>query len=321
MNRINTLLVTTVLFLLSAQFAEGQNAGAGSSPPNQDQSSVGRKEQNAQSDKELPCPLGRNLTEEVKYGEYTIRTYRWPQPEGCLRISMNKKLVFSRMGGEFLIGRNFDHSSSVPVGADLTGTGKPDAIVTEYSLGAHCCFTVRVFELGEQFKEIAKIEAGHSGGAKFVDLDHDGIYEFEGNDWAFAYWRASFKYSPAPRIVLKYHDGRFRLAYGLMKKPEPSPKQFAAMVHVVRLDEDWTDAAPADCDMNCGVPIALWENMLDLIYTGHPDIAWRLFDQSWRPTRKDKAGFAKEFCQQLRRSLYWDDLRNEIGHCPARFPH
>jgi len=320
MNRINTLLVTAVFFLLTAQSVAGQNAGDTSSPPKQDKSYPGRKEENAQPDKELPCPLGRNLTEEAKYGEYTLRTYRYPGPEGCLRISHNKKLVFSRIGGEFLIGRTFGHHSRVPVGADLTGTGTPDAIVTEYSLGAHCCFTVRVFELGEQFKEIAKIEAGHSDGAKFVDLDHDGFYEFQGNDWAFAYWRASFKYSPAPRIVLKYREGRFRLAYDLMKKQGPSPVEFAALVHNVRSDEEWTDAAPTDCDMDCGVPIALWKNMLDLMYTGHSDLAWNLFDQSWRPTRKDKTAFAKDFCQQLSGSHYWPDLHKEIGPCPRRSP-
>jgi hypothetical protein len=76
------------------------------------------------------------------------------------------------------------------VGTDITGAGKPNAIVSDWSGGAHCCFTLRIFELGKQFKEIAKIEAGHSDGAKFVDLDHDGFYEFEGNDWAFAYWES-----------------------------------------------------------------------------------------------------------------------------------
>jgi hypothetical protein len=315
---LNTLLSTTLFFLLTAQYSAGQNAGTTSSPPKQGVPSSANKQQDAPLDKELPCPLGRNLTEEVKYGEYTIRTYRYPDPEGCLRISKGGKLVFSRMGGKFLIGRTFDHNSSVPVGTDLTGTGKPDAIVTEYSLGAHCCFTVRVFELDGQFEQIAKIEAGHSDGAKFVDLDHDGIYEFEGNDWAFAYWRTSFKYSPAPRIVLKYREGRFRLAYDLMKKPGPSPEEFAALVRDVKSDEEWTAAAPLDCDMDCGVPVALWKNMLDLMYTGHPDLAWRLFDNSWRPTRKDKPAFVKDFCQQLSGSQYWSDLRTEIGGSPIR---
>jgi hypothetical protein len=297
MNWTNTLLVTAVFFFMNAQSAAGQNPETTSSLSRQDISSPGTKKQEALSDKEQPCPLGRNLTEEVKYGEYTIRTYRYPDPEGCLRISRGGKLVYSLTGWRFQIGKNFFHDSGIPVGTDIT---------------------VRVFELGEQFKEIAKIEADHSDGAKFVDLDRDGIYEFEGNDWAFAYWRASFMYSPAPRIVLKYRERRFRLAYDLMKKPGPTPEEFVALVRDVKANEEWTDAAPPDCDMNCGVPIALWKNMLDLMYTGHPDLAWRLFDHSWRPTRKDKAAFVKDFCRQLSGSQYWPDLRTEIGGCPIR---
>lgn len=320
MNWTYTLLVTAVCFFMNAQFAAGQNPETTSSLSNQDVPSSGTKKQEVLSDKGQPCPLGRNLTEEVKYGEYTIRTYRYPDPEGCLRISKGGKLVYSRIGWRFQIGRNSFRDPGIPVGTDITGAGIPEAVVGEWTGGAHCCFLLRVFELGEEFKEIAKIDAQHSDGAKFVDLDHDGVYEFEGNDWAFAYWRASFMYSPAPRIVLKYRKGRFRLAYDLMKKPGPSPEEFAAIVREVKANEEWTDLAPPDCDMNCGVPIALWKNMLDLMYSGHPDLSWKLFDQSWRPTRKDKAVFAKEFCKQLRESLYWDDLRNETGQCPARSP-
>lgn len=271
-----------------------------------------------QADQDLSCPLGRYLTDKVTYGPYTIRTYRYPNPEGCLRISKDGKLVFSLSGWRFQIGKNFFKDSGVPIGTDLTGAGVPNAIVSEWTGGAHCCFILRVFEIGERFKEIAKIDAGHSDGARFVDLGHDGAYEFEGNDWAFAYWRASFMYSPAPRIVLKYRGCRFRLDYDHMKKPGPSPKEFSAKVRDIKAVEEWTDAAPPNCDMDCGVPVAVWANMLDLMYTGHPDLAWKLFDESWRPTRQDKSTFVQDFCKQLSESYYWNDLKKEIGSCPPR---
>jgi len=102
--------------------------------------------------------------------------------------------------------------------------------------------------------------------------------------------------SPAPRIVLKYREGRFRLAYDLMKKSGPSPAEFAAIVRDVKSDEGWTAATSSDCETDCDVPVALWKNMLDMMYTGHPDLAWTLLDQSWSTTPKGNAAFVKDFC-------------------------
>lgn len=268
--------------------------------------------------KDPPCPQGRNQTDEARFGEYVIRTYRWPEPEGCLLILKRGRVVYSLESTDFKIGSNFESRTSIPVGTDITGAGKPNAIVAEWSGGAHCCFTLHVFELGAQFKEVARIEADHSDGASFADLDHDGFYEFDGNDWAFAYWRTSFMSSPAPRVVLKYRKRRFRPAFDLMRTPTPSFEEFAAMIDNVRSDDEWSpEAARGDCDESCGVPAALWKDMLDLMYGGHTDLAWRLFDESWPSQQKGKSAFARQFCKQLSSSRYWRDLRTVIGPCPS----
>jgi hypothetical protein len=303
---------------LSASFAVWQRTPNSAVPPSDSRASVVKAERNSATGENVPCPRDRNLTEEVKYGPYVLRTYRYPQPEGCLRISKNKKLVFSLDGLDFKIGKNFVGDPGIPIGTDLTGAGKPNAIVSEWSGGAHCCFTIHVFELGDRFQEIARIEAQHSDTAKFVDLNHDGSYEFEGHDFAFAYWRASFLYSPAPRIVLKFRDGKFHLAWDLMRKPEPTPQEFSLLVRSIQSDGEWTDASPTNRDMDCGVPVALWKTMLDLIYTDYPNLAWQLFDLSWKKGRVGKSKFASDFCSQLRGSKYWQDLRPEVGACPPR---
>jgi hypothetical protein len=217
----------------------------------------------------------------------------------------------------FKVGGNFASSASIPVGTDITGAGKPNALVAEWSGGAHCCFTLHIFELGEEFEEIASIEAGHSDGASVSDLNHDGFYEFDGYDWAFAYWRTSFMSSPAPHIVLKYREGRFRLAFDLMKTPNPSLREFAELVEGVRSDDEWhSKPTQADCEMDCGVPVSLWDNMLNLMFTGHTDLAWRLLEGSWPSKQEGKPVFVEEFCKQLSSSLYWADLKAAIGSCP-----
>jgi hypothetical protein len=112
-----------------------------------------------------------------------------------------KKLVFSRTSWVFIIGASFYKEDGIPIGNEMTGGGKPIAVVSEWSGGAHRCLTFHVFQLGENFKETSTGESDHSDLAKFVDLDHDGRYEFEGNDWAFAYWGTSSMLTPAPKIA------------------------------------------------------------------------------------------------------------------------
>lgn len=270
---------------------------------------------------DLPCPQGRKQTAEARFHDYVIRTYRWPEPEGCLQILRQGAVVYSLVSGEFQIGNNFygfHNGVVISIGTDITGAGKPNAIVSEWSGGAHCCFTMHVFEIGDQFKEIARIEAENSDRAHFVDLDHDGFFEFEGNDWAFAYWGASFMDSPAPRIVLKYRDGRFRPAFDLMNKPRPSPQDFTSMAHEIQSDSGWGAEVARDCAESCGVPVALWKNMLELMYGGHTDLTWRLFDESWPAKQKGKSAFIGQFCKQLSTSYYWPDLQQTIGACPPR---
>lgn len=97
------------------------------------------------SGKELPCPQGRKRTDEARFGTYLIRTYRWPEPAGCLQILRSGVVVYSLASTDFKIGSNFEGGAGIPVGTDITGVGKPNAIVTEWSGGAHCCFTLHVF--------------------------------------------------------------------------------------------------------------------------------------------------------------------------------
>src|SRR5579862_7567044 len=226
--------------------------------------------------KSSPCPPGIHWTAEARFREYVIRVYREP-PEACVRILKGGALVYSRhssSGSAFGIGNNFSSAgSNIPIGTDITGAGKPNAIVSEWTGGVHCCFTLHVFELGEPFHEIAQIEADDSDTAHFIDLDHDGYYEFEGYDFAFAYWKTAFAFSPAPRIVLKYRGGRLRLALDLMKQPAPSTEEFAARLRAIKSDREWGPEAPPSCDHDCGVPVALWRNMLVFMYGGHSDLA------------------------------------------------
>jgi hypothetical protein len=263
-----------------------------------------------------PCPQKRTGTTEGTFHDYTIRVYRSPDAEACLQIAQRGTVVFTLENHDFRIGGNMSGDSQIPLGTDITGTGQPDVVVIAWSGGAHCCATLYLLELGEQFREIQKIELDNSDLPNF-SRSRDGRYELTTSDWAFQYWKTSFAESPAPTVVLKFRDGQFRIAFDAMRKPAPTVKQFAAMVQTVKSDPDWSAAnLPGNCGMNCGVPVALWKEMLTLLYTGHSDLAWQLFDQSWPTAQKGKSGFAAAFCKQLATSHYWSDLQADLGPCP-----
>ena len=278
-------------------------------------------------DDELPCTRGRKKEDEARFGKYLVRTYLPIDPrsvidEGCLQILKSDVVVYSLVSQDFKIGKNFEGGERIPLGTDIIGDGNPYAVVADWSGGAHCCFTMHVFQIGDRFSEFAQIDAGESDTAHFV-RSRDGTYEFDAYDWGFEYWRTSFEGSPAPRVILKFRDGRYRLATDLMKTPDPSAADFAGMLDDVRTDDAWSSKSAPDCAQpeGCGVPVILWRYMLDLMYGGHPDLAWKLFYESWPKQQDGQATFARHFCARLSDSAYWPELKSTVGACPPAGMH
>jgi len=266
-----------------------------------------------------PCPQRRTGTTEGTFRDYVIRVYRSPDFESCLQIGQRGKVVYTLESHDFRIGASMGDASGddrIPIGTDITGAGQPDAVIFAWSGGAHCCATLYVVELGAQFREVQKIELENSDLANFSRSNRAASYQLTTNDWAFQYWRTSFADSPAPKVILKFRDGQFRLAFDAMRTAAPADQRLAAMLHAVKTDPDWHANAPADCAMDCGVPVALWRNMLMLIYSGRAGLAWKLFDEAWPPAQPGKSDFAAAFCKQLSTSHYWPDLEPNIGPCP-----
>lgn len=312
-----TRLLPGLLMLMFVAGAASAQVPPASAPPQQSSAKdVQTKNLDSRSSEEQPCPQGQNQTDEAHFRDYVIRTFRGPNFEGCVQIFKSAAVVYSLTSADFKIGNNFWHGTPIPIGTDVTGKGIPNAILADWSGGAHCCYTLHVFEIGKKFKEIGRIEAGDGDGDNFVDPKHDGSYEFVGHDWEFGYWKASFSESPAPQIILKYRAGKFRLALDLMKTPAPTPQQLADLIESVRTEDKWSLIAAKDCSQECGVPPALWAKMLDLIYGGNAGSAWKLFNESWPKQFEGKEQFAKEFCQQLHGSKYWRELKPTVGRCP-----
>lgn len=240
-----------------------------------------------------------DLIDSHRIGEFTVSVRRTDEDGQRLTVTRGTRELLSRSveaGGRLTIGSGAPDSAQTAFGRgqDMTGDGTPDLIVTEWTGGAHCCTNYYIYRVGSAGPELVdEIRAEHGGG--FADLDRDGRPEFEGRDWSFAYWRASFAESPAPRIVLSFDGERYRLTPEMMRTSAPSARQLEEKIESVLLDPSWEDGRP---------PVTLWSEALDLIYTGHPELGLRFIRMAWPSNIEGVDEFIADFRERLNESPY-----------------
>jgi len=288
----------------------------------------------------------RPVQEEI-YGEYTFRV--WAPGEsspGSVDIMKGGRLVkritpdpgyrFTR----YEIGtrtRDYKPDDRIKPGDDITGDGRPNVVIIEFSGGAHCCLWYHILELGKSPKILATISGLHANPI-FEDVDGDGVFEVQVYDWTFAYWRACFFESPAPRVILQWQEGKYRVAPELMWNPAPPPEELKAQAESLKreilknlrpatgphpaptttdLDQKiWrtvlqcTQPLPGDYDPETDtLPAGLWGEMLELIYTGHEDRAWAFLEAAWPEEIDGKENFLRDFRDRLEQSPYWQEMK------------
>jgi len=251
------------------------------------------------------------LEKEVKFENYKVRTYRAGEegdPSQAFEILKGGRRIYSRVGEgrKYNIGCISDHDAGnmeIRPGKDITGTGKPNLVISDWSGGAHCCLTYYVFELNNDVSEVGRINAEDSTICRFQE-EPSGKVDFVINDWTFAYWKTSFAESPAPQIILRYQPGGYKLATDLMGTAKPSQMEFQELVDKGR-------RIPFNDE---GEPMGeFWGIMLDLIYSCHADVAWRFCDESWSGPANGKIHFLENFRLQLSKSPYWKAIRAMNG--------
>lgn len=276
----------------------------------------------------LAAAPGERPFREIRFREYLIRVHETGGPR------MNEKIEILRNGESLFTAE--DHRvraaglnlgperpyDPIGVGEDLTGDGQPNLVVELYSGGAHCCDTYLIFEIGDRFLLINRLGTGDYS-MRFRDLDDTPGFEIETLDDTFAYWRAPFAGSPAPRVVLAYRDGAYRPAPDLMRRP-PMPAPIRnTRARRIREGGGW------DRDELYPLDSRLWAVMLDLVYSGNALQAREFLELAWPPNRPGKDLFSDEFFRcKLRHSLYWPVVANmndlvaarpeAVGDCKGR---
>jgi hypothetical protein len=232
--------------------------------------------------------------------------------DSYFEILKDGKPVYSQKaknkGEKFFIGTMYKDdpdAALVKMGMDITGDGQPDLVISEWSGYANCCLTLHIFEIGRTFRKLGSIDAefGDSGPhfAHPEKSPETKALVIQIHDWTFANWNADFADSPAPKVVLRFTDDGYRVAPDLMRDSVPPAKELEARAAAVR---DYAPSAKGGAWADAEVSPDLWGTMLDLIYAGHADEAWKFLDAAWPPKVRGKDVFARDFRAQLAKSPY-----------------
>jgi hypothetical protein len=267
----------------------------------------------AQADAPGKICTSAHLTGKAEVRGYVFKSYRDPSDDTppCVRVYLRGKLVYTLTSDDALtytLGQPAEPTYRIPFvanGTDLTGNGHPDMIVTSWSGGAHCCFAHYIFELEPEFQLITKIEDGNGYPAHFEDLDHNGRYFYVTND-IWPYWPDSFAGSVSHKVILRWDKNKVRLDLERMKFRAPSPKQWRAALKDV-------DAAAND---RSSLGVTLWDTVLDLIYTGHSELAWKFVKEANPKALTGNNASLEDFCVMLKSSQFWPGLEPTLKDVP-----
>ncbi|MGH7781542.1 MAG: hypothetical protein ACREQR_17145 [Candidatus Binataceae bacterium] len=278
-----------------------------------------------------PRPSGPVLESETQVLDYDVSIYR--DEHGCggayFEIKRGFHLEYTsrplcdavlRVGA--LAPDDHDEKFLTP-GHDLTGDGHPDLVVTGSSGNAQCCLTFYMFELEPKFRSLGKIQLRNDDhqSPHFVRLESGRGVQLVVHDWTFAGWHTDFADSPAPLVILEYRDGRWRVATDLMREPAPTPAQLESKANNTRVDAMAANYAdPFRIWPDAKIPSELWGDMLNLIYSGHPELAEKFADLAWPARIHGKDRFLAEFRRQLARSPYWEGIKAIAAPDPSPTP-
>lgn len=171
-----------------------------------------------------------------------------------------------------------------------------------------------VFELEPAFRLLATLNGADDDLSHFSRLGDDGQYYFVTADWTFAYWPGSFALSPNHSVLLRFvpdgDAGGNHLAWDRMSLPAPTPQQWNRDLALVRR-----------AHINNGLPedraATLWNKVLDLIYTGHSELAWKFLSEVGPKVQEPPFPDLADFCSVLKISIYWHDLEVTLKDAPA----
>ncbi|MCE5300421.1 MAG: hypothetical protein LLG37_06060 [Spirochaetia bacterium] len=247
---------------------------------------------------------------------FNVKDFEFKVSEDKTVFEVVKKgeVIMTKEAGDkesFTLSGDSVDKSLPEIGTDLTGDGKPDMVLKTRSEKDSCSTIYSIFTIEQDLELLAEVK-GLEEGITFKDLNGDRSQELIGRDCTFLDWWAALGEAPAPVVVLSYLEGSgYVMADELMRADPPD-----------------TADLQAKADKAKGKPISyIWKNMLDLIYSGNGDDAWKFYDMAewnddWEVEMQEdeadrgkgsKEEYLEAFKEHLSTSPYWKKIKKMNG--------
>jgi len=254
-----------------------------------------------------PVCTAKNLVSTAMVGQLKISAFSADTAD-CLQVTNGTTVLYRGTiagGGTLKLGQTgSDDIPEIAKGADVTGRGHPDLIVSQFTGAAHCCMSHYLYELAPTVRLLARLNDADDDMAHFGRDPKDRKYYYYTADWTFRYWPTCFACSPSEDVILRFVDdangGAYHVAFDKMQKP--APKQSEWKNELSTAQKAVNDGAVDDMGH------AMWGVVLDLLYTGHSDLAWKFVNALGPKAQQKPFASLADFCSLLKKSPYWADL-------------
>ena len=227
--------------------------------------------------------------------------------QACHLLDIEKQgrrlLHDQEIGGHFYFGSNWQNR--VKPFSHVTGKEEDSLLISKWTGGAHCCFSLEIFNVSRQFKKIATINGGNFYPV-LKDINKDGIPEVELIDDFLAGVFSSFAQSAKGNVILKYSRGTYSVAMEYMRKNAPS---LNSMNHQIKL---WQKELRSHKSPEWPPP-SLVQAVTDLFFSGNEETALELVDRSWPSDVSGKENFLKIYRDALRGSLFYPEFESQLS--------
>lgn len=232
------------------------------------------------------CPYEKDFQKPHKVGAYTLRILPTikdkkdkddQDQDGDLRC---RAVLTSASGKRITIAYEWALSLDPISGADLSGEGTPDLVLSGYSGGLHCCYTYEIVSLGRT----PKVLHTFSNPVPITfEKQPDGTALIRAADGVFDYFIVPHTDAVIPQLVLKLEGND--LVDVSAKYPEVYDKEIEQARSQLSTEdiEKLRKANYRDKLYTDQIPTVhkVLTIVLDYVYSGREEKAWQTLDDMW----------------------------------------